>query len=481
MPPAPAATRPEDRVPVKQKICYGLGKTTELYAVWLFKDVATPILNVGYGLSNIWIGWAFFIFRIWDAVTDPVMGWISDNVSTRWGRRRPFIVLGALLTGAIFPLAWFAPADWSPNAVFAYFIACGVVLYTAFTIWAMPYQSLGLEMTPDYHERTSVNSYLAATSKITSITMFWALPFVIWLGVHLADVAATAPDGEKLAAGMRILAVPLGAAIAIFGMLPGLFVQERYFQKVAATQKEKVPFWLGLRQTLQNRPFRIIIGVAICFSLGGMMVGSMGRYVATYYVFNGDWAGGTKLHAYSQTIGFVTSLAAIPAFNWLARRYGKVRALQVSLITSAIGYLSTYWLYNAQYPYLMLLAGAFIAPALSGLWMIVPSLNADIVDDDELRHGRRREGSYASIFSWLIKAGQSAAILLSGYVMVWTGFDQALGRIQTPDTLANMRVCFATLPAAFYLIALVLLAYYPLTAARSAEIRQALETRRGKV
>jgi glycoside/pentoside/hexuronide:cation symporter, GPH family len=264
-------------------------------------------------------------------------------------------------------------------------------------------------------------------------------------------------------------------------MLPGLFVQERYFKAVAEKGGPKTPFFSGLKQTLSNPPFRVIICVAVCFSLGVMVVGSMGFYVATYHVFRGDIAAAGLLQAQAQTAGFITGLAAIPFFGWLSRRFGKVRALQVSLLASAAGYASTFWLYTPSHPSLVILSGVLISPAVSGLWVIVPSMNADIVDDDELRGGVRREGSFAAVFSWLLKAGQSVAVALSGHVLVWTGFEAVKAGAQDAGTLMNMRLCFAVFPSAAYLLALALLALYPITESSANLTRRTLEARRGAV
>jgi GPH family glycoside/pentoside/hexuronide:cation symporter len=166
---------PEDRVPVPQKLAYGAGCFVNLFTGNITVQMFNPVFNIALGVSPVVLGFIQMAFRLWDAVTDVVMGNISDNARTRWGRRRPFIVIGAVAAGIIFPFLWNVSADWSQGMIVGYVILIGLLLYTAVTVWGMPYYSLGMEMTPDYNERTRISAVRAVFSKIANIFGGWLI------------------------------------------------------------------------------------------------------------------------------------------------------------------------------------------------------------------------------------------------------------------------------------------------------------------
>jgi hypothetical protein len=150
---SPSPVRPADRVSFWLKSAYGAAGMTNYFGGQLIKVLSASIFVAGMGVSPAHIGWIFLIFSLWDAVIDPFLGWLSDNTRSRWGRRRPFVLAGGLLTGAIFPLFWIAQPEWSETVKFFYLVGIGMVFYTAFSIWAVPFQSMLTEMTPDSTER----------------------------------------------------------------------------------------------------------------------------------------------------------------------------------------------------------------------------------------------------------------------------------------------------------------------------------------
>jgi GPH family glycoside/pentoside/hexuronide:cation symporter len=157
--------RPEDRVSFWLKTAYGAASTVNYFGGQLLKVLSASIFVTGMGMSPAGIGIVFLIFRLWDACLDPFMGWLSDNTRTRWGRRRPYVLIGGLLTGLIFPLLWIGRAHWSETWKFGWLIGIGLVFYTAFTVWVMPFSSMLPEMTPDTDERTSITSFQSFSAR----------------------------------------------------------------------------------------------------------------------------------------------------------------------------------------------------------------------------------------------------------------------------------------------------------------------------
>jgi GPH family glycoside/pentoside/hexuronide:cation symporter len=172
-----------DEVPLKTKLAYGAAGAVDNIAINLPGQLAAPIYSTGLGLSPALVSISILIFRSYDAVLDPLLGWISDNTRSRYGRRKPFIVAGAILLGLWFPVMWFAGRTWSHEALTLWLIGTGLIFYTFFSIWSMPYQCMLLEMTPDYHERTNISSYRAFFQTLAGLVLGWAWYFTkrLWI------------------------------------------------------------------------------------------------------------------------------------------------------------------------------------------------------------------------------------------------------------------------------------------------------------
>ena len=127
---------PEDKVPLQQKIAFGIGGQMDfLAAIMVTSTLWMPFFNIGLKLSPITLGLILMAYRAWDALSDPIIGSISDNARTRWGRRRPFMFIGALITALIYPFLWNIPDGWSDQATYIYLIVIGLIYFTCFTTW----------------------------------------------------------------------------------------------------------------------------------------------------------------------------------------------------------------------------------------------------------------------------------------------------------------------------------------------------------
>jgi GPH family glycoside/pentoside/hexuronide:cation symporter len=413
------------------------------------------------------IGLVQMISRITDAFTDPVMGSISDNTRTRFGRRRPYILIGAMMTAGAFMLIWRVPETWSQEMIFWWYLVAMLWFYVCTTIQNVPYHTLGLEMTADHHERTIVSSYKMMFSFIFTFGIPWI--FRIAQSNHFTSVMH----------GIRTISWFVAAGILIGGILPALFVKERYYH--IASKAKKVPFKHGVKLTFQNKAFRVITGIILTTGVAGSMVGAMGFYIANYYVYSGDLKAGTQLFAIGANVFTVCSLLSLPLMNMLCSRIGKVKTLRVVVCIGLAGALSNFFLYNKEFPYLLLISQILAAPVGAGFWTITTSMKADICDDDELRNGSRREGMFGSIGNWIMKMAGACTVLLAGFILESTGFDRSLGGNQPAETLFRMRVLFSVVPAIAGALALVMLKIYPLNEKRMEAIRTELEARRSAV
>lgn len=468
-----------DHVPFSRKLAYGLAGPVDIWGTWILVSIAYPLFNMELGMTPTQVAVILMSLRLWDGVADPVMGWVSDNFRSRWGRRRPFIFVGAILAGLTFPLVWWFPADLGTGATMAWVIGFGVLFYTCFTVWTMPYQSMLMEMTPDYDERTRVAAVRGVMQSVSSL----AVGFAWWLALRPVFAGA---DGEpSVANGMRYISLVVGLAMMVLGVIPAIFCRERYYDRVANLPRSKEGPFADLRHsfraTLGNRPFVLLCVFTIFFMLGTSIYDSYGRYVGTYYVLGGDWERSSEFQIYGTFIYVVCSLCFIPIFRSVSERIGKINTLVIAVALVLFSGASVWWTNTPDLPWLMLVNTVFIGAGYAGLWLMIPSMQADVVDGDELATGERREGSFAAVYSWVLKLSFCAGFLLSGPLLEWTGFDATLGAEQPAEVLTQMRVGYVALPVGALLIALVLLRFFPLTRGRMAEIRATLEARRGRI
>lgn len=465
----------KDRVPFWQKVAYGLGGPVEGTAIWIPQGNLTPVFNIALGMNPALLGIVLMLWRIYDAVADQVMGNISDNARTRWGRRRPFIVAGAVLTGLTMPLIWWMPAGLAEWQMFAWLLMGGLVFYTCFSIWAMPYYSLQLEMSPDYNERTNITAYRAYAQQLLQVAASWVLALVS------LPVFSRLPDAQPdLVNGMRYVSIGLGALTIVLGVLPGLFVKERYYEKETSKQA-KQPLVKGLKQTLSTRPFLWIILIVFTKTFGVGLVATIGFYLNAYYACRGDLVLATTISGVIGTVLFAPNLLSIPLCTWIANRWDKRTLLYVTVVSGILGSLSVYLFVTPVNPWLQLIPALLTGPIGIGLWLVVPSMQADVADYDELMTGIRREGSFSAVFSWTFKASSALTGGLSGIILVWTGFAIHQGADQAPHVLTNLKLFYIWIPIVFLVFCLFAINRYPLTRLRMAEIRSELERRRGAI
>jgi GPH family glycoside/pentoside/hexuronide:cation symporter len=291
-------------------------------------------------------------------------------------------------------------------------------------------------------------------------------------------------DGVEVASpvnGMRYISIIIGALIVVLGIVPAIFLKERYYESDVVQNQKKIKLITGLKETFSNKPFVILSLLTVFFLMGQAIFDGYGRYVGTYYVLGGDWGEGSKFAGYGTVVYTVFSLMFIPVFRSLSEKIGKKKVLMIAITLAIISYATTWWTFTPANPWIMLTNTVFIGAGYAGLWLMLPSMQADVVDYDELKTGERREGSFSSIYSWILKLSFMVGFLISGPLLEITGFDANLGNNQPENVYTNMRIGFLIIPVLALGIALVLLRSYPITAKKAVDIRQKLEERRGKV
>lgn len=504
--PLPNATEKSDRVPVGQKLAYGLGTFHDMWGHWLYPNLGYQVFNIFLGVAPWLIGVALFLNRVCDAVTDPLFGWLSDNTRSKWGRRRPYILIAGVLGGLGFPLLVAVSPGWGTSHAFGtevsnyfwYMVISSALFLPVMSAFKVPFDCLGAEMTPDYNERTSVWSYRNAVQKFAELGLFFAAQFMtlaVWVGATSSDVwnrihqlmttaAAWGPAAEgakpNILLGAQVYCSVLGGLMALASVVMFFTVKERYYSKVAEKQ-EKVKLAETLWQTLKCRPFRMQLMMKLPYAMGTSMVGALGYYDTLYYVCRGNLGVGAVWNFRMGVSGMFFGFLGIPVFAFIARKLGKRRAVMFILSAAIAVFVGTWWFYTPSLPWLQIFASGLIAFTGAGFWMMDGSIRADVIDYDELQTGKRREGAFTACDSWISKVGMAVGAGASGFILSATGFDAALGGNQSEHALFMIRFLLAAVPIIGISVGLVMIFMFPLTPQKMAEIRAQLEARRGKV
>jgi len=477
-------TAPEDRIPLPRKIVYGLGAFVNNLLAAAIGGMAI-VLNLGLGMNPALVGLLGALPRLTDAFTDPLMGYISDRTRSRWGRRRPYIFGGAIAAGIFFALLWQLPTGKSESYYFWYFLIGSLFFYLAYTVFATPWVALGYELTPDYHERTRV----MAVQNFMGQLAYLISPWFLWVMQHDALF-------DDLVSGAGGLAIVVAIAAAAIGILPAIFLRERFkdlaleelsthrqtrggpLERLRSNARD---FIRGFAAALSFSPFlKLCLATFLVFN-GFMMVASFQSYVIIYYVFSGDQSLGAEYAGWAGTVSAVATFCVIFLISWLSTRIGKRHAFFIAIGVSIFGYALKWFCYSPQYPLLLLLPAVFAAFGLGGLFTLMGSMVADVCDLDELKSQERREGMFGSIYWWVVKLGMVAALAIGGVLLNLTGFDVALGGEQSARTILLMRLFDVAIPLIGSAIAIWTIAAYPITEQMAHEARLELERRRGTV
>ncbi|MBN2164621.1 MAG: MFS transporter [Pontiellaceae bacterium] len=493
-------TAASDAVSISRKLIYGLGSFAN-NVLGAATGTMTIALNLGLGMDPGKIGLLGAIPRVSDALTDPVMGYISDQTRTRWGRRRPYIFFGSIFCAILFSLLWMLPEKTDTTFFFInlpeigadghgrdafyfwYFLVASILFYVAYTVWVTPWVALGYELTPDYHERTRVMGYASFCGNLS----YLVTPWFLWFMQHERF------GGEAgIMRGAAWLAFLVGLVVVFCGVLCAIFLKEPFakgMEKKAAMKAENrtrvslkestVDFFRGFGITLRFKPFLKLCAIAFLIFNGFMLIAAFTTYVIIYYVCAGDKVAGGRITGLQGTISGIFAFLLVIIVTKLGTHLGKKRAFIITTAISVVGYLSKWWFFTPAHPMLALVPGVLIAFGFGGLFPLIGSMIADVCDLDELSTHQRREGMFGSIFWWVIKVGMAAALAAGGFMLNATGFDVELPA-QSEQTIFWMRLCDVLVPAATSGMAIWILTRYRITEERARAVRAELEARKAE-
>ncbi len=446
------ANLPAGKLPFLTKLVFGLGDWGNTTTSTIFGFFFAFFLNNVALLEPLYAAPVLLAGGVWDAINDPLIGVLGDRVRTRWGRRRPFFLFGAVPFMITFIMLWWVP-PWESQIAKALYYAFWYILWdTAFTFVAVPYTALTPELTEDYDERTRLNGYRMAVSMLGGLIAALSVPI-------FSDLI---PDRKSAYLVMG----------SIFGILAGLPYFLLFFkirERFTTTTVSNLNLFSGFRYTWRNRAFRFAAGIYLTAWVTISLVSSLLQYYITYYL---NSPGQLDI-----LLGLVQgcTLICIPVMVWMSGKWGKNRAYMLGITTLIIVMVNLALLpangINIAF-ILAACAGLGIAAAHVIPWSIIP----DVIEIDELETGRRQEGTYYGFLVFLQKSGSAFTLAFVQWVFANTGFIP--NEAQNPETLSAIRWLIGGLPALLLIGSIVLAWRYPITRKRHAELREALAEKR---
>lgn len=444
-----------------QRLALGAGFFAMFFAAQSVNVLAVPFYQMTLGVDPFLLGLALTLPVLLGTVLGPWVGHLSDQSKSRFGRRRPFILIASWLSCLCFGLIWMVPAHWSETAQLLYFVLWSLAFYIAATFVAVPMTCLAYEMSPDYHQRTEIMGFTTYFLKLGSLLYQWLFP--------LAQLALF----SSVFIGIRY--VGWGVAVFILGLLGSLAA---IYSRERAPRRAPLLPRASLRDSLAtlgaNRSLRVLLLLTLLQLGGGAYSAGMDYYLLVYFMFDGNIAEGAIWKGALSVAYAALGFATVPWLVRLSSRYGKVRALVLIYWLTALGGALKWFIFTPGTGWWLLLDAVFCTAIWTAMTMLLPSMLADVCDEDELLHGERREGLFVALHNWVSSISVALALLLAGLSLNLIGFDARLGGAQPEQSIFAMRLilCFGTV--LFSLMSLICLRYYRLTAARSQQISRQL-------
>lgn len=462
------------RLPLFTKLIYGTGDWGMASYNTLRQIFYAIFLTDTVGLDPRLASFAALFGLIWDAINDPLVGMLSDRVQTRFGRRRPFLLLFAIPFGLGFLLLWWAPPWQSPAILAVHVTLAYMVADTLQTLVTVPHHSLTPELTSDYDERTSLTGFRMVFNLIASLVTAVAAPMIV------DGVMAAGGTSQQ---GYLTVAALFGALAALPFLLIGLAVRERQSRAPARA--------FTFRQTVEtawrNVPFRFATALYMLNWLTFDLVALMLPFYLVYWIAGGNLLAqanlfGINLALESAVLGLmlITALLALPLWTWLARRYNKRAAYIGGMAFWAVVQAAIIFIHPGQMT-LILALSVLAGIGVSTAHVLPDAIFPDVIEWDELRTGARHEGVYYGAKNFIRKLTSALAIFLALQVLGWFGYqtppDGATQFMQPASAVGAIRVLTGLAGVGLLAGAIAVAARYPIDRARHARIRALLARR----
>jgi GPH family glycoside/pentoside/hexuronide:cation symporter len=423
----------------------GLGFVFFLTDIYLLK-FSTDVL----GIAPAAMGVVLLVSRLFDAVTDPLAGFLSDRTRTRLGRRRPWLLAGALPVSVSFALLWAPPRHLDADGLVLWMGALIVLFYVTRTVYGMPLDALGAELTTDYHERNRLFGARRLAFGIGAMSVFGAMHAI----VSAQDARATASAIALFAAGVT----------AVLMLVPVFGLRERAEYQGRGGAR---PF-AALADVWRNPHARCLLLVFFLQQLGVASVTVMAPFFSEYVLGSAD----------SVTLVlsgfFLVSIASIPVWVRLGQRYEKRSLLLFAMAVIGAALLGFGFVGKGMVGISVAVA-AIAGAAGGGLDVLFPSIQADVIDTDEHLTGERKEGMYLAAWHFAAKTAVGISGMIVGFLLSASGFRP--NAEQSEQALFMIRLLMGGMPLLCFSAGSLVFLRFNLTKARHAQIRAELDQR----
>jgi GPH family glycoside/pentoside/hexuronide:cation symporter len=417
---------------LREQVTWGLGGAADNILYNGLNSLIFPIFNLGLGINASLLGLLSSIPRFIDAITDPLMGNISDNTRTRFGRRRPYILGGSILSGILFFLLFLPGRSWNPAAITTWYLPVLILFYLAYTIFIIPFTALGFELAHNPRKRIKVLAWRMYLGLIAG----FAIPFIykacFWFG------------GDEIV-GVKWVAAIIAVYVACSGLAVFFGVKER-----TPTDNVSIPIKDALKMTFSNRRFLFLSGCFLTVLFGIFIAMPLVIYLNNFHIFSGDkseaalWYGWYQL---ATTIGGFIGTVLIPRLPFC-----RFKTSKVLIATGACSILATWWTFNPAIPWLQLPQAFVFGFSVNSLFLLNQGFLGDICDVEAATQGTSRQGFYAASLEFAKKCAISLSTLCSGLVITLAGVDG----VETVDNTLRLRLSFLIVMAAAFAAAFIM-------------------------
>ncbi|MEM9539062.1 MAG: MFS transporter [Cyanobacteria bacterium P01_E01_bin.42] len=457
---------PSEKLSFKTKFCHGFaefglaipGNLTVVFFLFFLTNIA--------GLNPVLAGSVLLIGRVWDAINDPLIGWLSDRTRSRWGKRYPWMIFGAIPLGISIIFQWVSLPISNQWLLFGYYSIAAFFVYLGYTVVLLPSRALTAEFTEDYNERTSLTTFKSSFSIAGSLFSFVLAQFIF-------DAIADPTRKYLVLAFVSAIFAVVSVYLCIWGTYPEYC---RLPHRIKPIEEKPLPLGQQIRILFQNRPFLILMGIYLCSWLAVQWTAA----ILPYFVVN--WMGLSEqifLQFMMIVLGF--SLVMMFVWNFLSQRTSKKFVYFLGMPLWAIAQSSLIFLQPGQM--FGLYGLAFVASLGVAIAYLVPwAMLPDAIDLDELKSGQRRDGLFYGFLVQLQKLGVAVALFLVGIVLDWSGFiassPENPNPVQPELAITTIRWMSAGFPTIALVAGLILTAFYPISREVHATILLQLSERR---